>query len=166
MRHWVTSCCVVFFLSGMSGCDVSHLFPQTHTLSSCTFHQNTPQNHEYLHQYMQCYVFSVTQGNCASDEDIYSHCSLLSLSPQYQHPPSFTNNWPTMKGLLFFHLFLLLFFSSSSFCLSPHPPLTLFTATLERKEVCETSFPFFSLSPLVFLLFLFLVSQRGEPGAP
>lgn len=82
--------------------------------------------------------------------------------------------WMNCYSSTSFSFFSPPFPSSSSLFLSPHPPLTLFSATLEeRKEVrgwvCEPSFsfcPFLSLSPLVFLLFLFLLSQRGEPGAP
>lgn len=105
--------------------------------------------------------------------------SLLSLSPQYQHPPPFTN-WPTLNRLLFFYFFLI----TSLFPFFPFPILILprllpssarlfVLCDTARQEgsvwmsVCESSFCLFSCSRLLFFFFfLFLVSQRGKLKAP
>lgn len=104
--------------------------------------------------------------------------SLLSLSPQYQHPPPFTN-WPTLNRLLFFYFFLI----TSLFPFFPFPILILPRLLLSsarlfvlcdtaRQEgsvwmsVCESSFClFFLLTPLVFLL-LSVFGERGKLRAP
>lgn len=74
------------------GHDMSQLYLQKH--SNTHTHRNT----FFLH-------FS-SEKNTSHDHRL-THCSLVSLSPRHQHPPSFTN-WPTMNGLLFVHLLLLL----------------------------------------------------------
>lgn len=144
------------------GHDMSQLYLQKHsnththteTLSSCTFRQKkTP------HMITDSHIALWSAFHLGTSIPLHSL-----IGPQWMDYYSSTS----------FSFFCPPFPSSSSLFLSRHPPVTLFSATLEeRKEVrgwvCEPScslFPFLSLLPLVFPLFLFLVSQRGEPRAP
>lgn len=105
--------------------------------------------------------------------------SLLSLSPQYQHPPPFTN-WPALNRLLFFYFFLI----TSLFPFFPFPILILprllsssarlfVLCDTARQEgsvwmsVCESSFClFFLLTPLVFLLLSVFGESKRWAGGP
>lgn len=105
-------------------------YTHKHTLSSCTYHQK-------IHHHTQYNVFLVTKSNILYQRwRSVALCSAFHLGTSI--PPSFSN-WPTMNGLL---SFLLLFPSSSSVFLSPHPPLSLFSEREEvRGWVCEPSLP-------------------------